>query len=128
VPEKNPLLSREFSARDKVASRVKQTLGKCMQRLRDPGLGMVSVNGLMLSPDMRSARVYVSVMGCTSESEATQSLAALTRARGFLQQELKSNCRLRVVPKLTFFFDKTIEGAMRVDSLLRDSQTDKTSD
>ena len=120
--KKHTLLEKGFSQRDKVSSRIKQTLGKCIQSLRDPKLGMVSIRALMLSNDMRHAKVYISVVGCTNETEAAPSLAVLTRARGFLQQRLKDNCRLRVIPHLTFLFDQTTQGAIRIDELLRASR------
>lgn len=126
MSNQNPLLAREFSQRDKVASRIKRTLGTCIQQLRNPKLGLVSVSDIVLSGDMRQAKIFVGIMGCATEDDAQSSLAILSHATGFLQHELRSNCRLRVVPRLRFFYNKANERGMRVESLLRNERTSQT--
>ena len=84
--------------------------------LSDPRVGFVTVTAVKTSPDLRHARVYVSVLG--DEAQREQSLAALARAHGFLQGRLAAELSLKHTPLLTFHFDPSIERGMRITKLL----------
>jgi ribosome-binding factor A len=86
------------------------------QRARDPRLGFVTVTGVEMSPDLRVAQVYVSVLG--SEDDVQQSLASLRHAAGFFRRELGSSLSLRYLPELNFRQDDTLERGLRIDALL----------
>ena len=88
--------------------------------LKDPRVGFVTVTAVDTSPDLRRARVYVSVLG--EESRRKLSMKALESAHGFLQRRVASQLRLRHTPQLAFVYDDTAERADRVERLLRDEQ------
>jgi ribosome-binding factor A len=87
-----------------------------VEGVRDPRIGFVTVTEVRLSPDLRQARVFVSVYGTADEREKT--LAALGAAQGFLRRELGARMQLRVSPQLTFVADETLDQAERVNQLL----------
>ena len=86
--------------------------------LRDPRIGFVTVTSVDTSPDLRQARVYVSVLG--TEEERTQTLAGLESAHGLLQQAVARELRMKHTPTLEFVFDESIERGMRISKLLDD--------
>ena len=86
--------------------------------LRDPRIGFVTVTSVDTSPDLRQARVYVSVLGDPEERDAT--LAGLESAHGVLQQAVARELRLKHTPTLQFVFDESIERGMRISELLDD--------
>ncbi|MGZ5375113.1 MAG: 30S ribosome-binding factor RbfA, partial [Solirubrobacterales bacterium] len=79
-------------------------------------VGFVTVTSVETSPDLRSARVYVSVLGSAQEREA--SLTGLQAAHGFLQGKIAEEVRIKRTPTLTFHYDESIEQGMRVSRLL----------
>jgi ribosome-binding factor A len=74
------------------------------------------VTSVETSPDLRSARVYVSVLGTTEERDAT--LAGLRSSHGVLQAAIARRMRIKRTPTLTFHYDETVERAARVSRLL----------
>src|SRR6059036_1210518 len=95
---------------------VRQVLSEAVGQLKDPRIGFVTVTGVETSPDLRHARVYVSVLG--SEQEQEQSLAALEAAHGVLQGRLARELRLKRTPQLTFEYDPTVERGVRMTRLI----------
>lgn len=90
--------------------------GAVPQDLKDPRVGFVTVTDVKTSPDLRHARVYVSVLGDESVREA--SMAGLQSAHGFLQRRVASELRLKHTPTLQFLYDDTAERAQRLDRLI----------
>ena len=88
--------------------------------LKDPRVGFVTVTDVKTSPDLRHARVYVSVLGDAEEVEA--SLEGLRSAHGFLQGRVGSELRLKNTPALQFIHDDTAERAQRLERLLKDRE------
>ena len=86
--------------------------------LNDPRIGFVTLTSVETSPDLRHARVYVSVLG--DESERADTLAALDSAHGLLQQAIARELRMKRTPTLRFVFDESIERGMRISELLDD--------
>jgi ribosome-binding factor A len=84
--------------------------------IKDPRIGFVTVTGVETSPDLRSARVFVSVLG--EQSEREESLAVLTSARGFLQAKVGRQLRMKRTPTLEFVNDESIDHGMRIEQLL----------
>jgi len=84
--------------------------------LHDPRVGFVTVTGVKTSPDLRQARVYVSVLGDEEGRAAT--LAALQTAHGFLQSRIAAAIRLKHTPSLSFQYDESVERGMRISALL----------
>lgn len=86
------------------------------EELQDPRIGFVTVTAVETSPDLRSARVHVSVLGSEQEREAT--LAALDAARGVLQRAISSQLRMKRTPTLSFSYDDLPERADRLARML----------
>jgi len=85
--------------------------------LKDPRVGFVTVTAVQTSPDLRHARVYVSVMGTSSERQRT--LDGLRSAHGYLQRRVAGELRLKHTPALDFISDQTAERAARITRLLQ---------
>ena len=84
--------------------------------LQDPRVGFVTVTGVKTSPDLRHARVYVSVLG--DEQVRAASLEGLRSAHGFLQGRLAAQLTLKHTPMLTFEYDPSVDRGMRITELL----------
>jgi ribosome-binding factor A len=92
------------------------------KQLKDPRVGFVTVTSVKTSPDLRYARVYVSVLG--DESARAASMDGLRSAHGFLQSRLASELTLKRTPTLTFEYDPTVDRAARIEELLREPADD----
>lgn len=85
-------------------------------RVKDPRLGFVTITDVVMTKDLRIARVYFSVLG--NEAERTNTVKALESARTFIQSEIGSRVRLRFLPELRFFLDTSLEYGARIESLI----------
>lgn len=92
------------------------------QELKDPRVGFVTVTAVKTSPDLRHARVYVSVLG--DEQVREDSLVGLRSAHGFLQKRIAGELRLKHTPSLDFAYDDSVERGMRLTELLEDDPHD----
>lgn len=88
--------------------------------LKDPRVGFVTVTGVEATPDLRQAKVYVSVLGMQAERVAT--MTALERSRGYLQARLSETLRMKRTPQLQFIYDDTLDNAMHIEKLLRQEE------
>jgi ribosome-binding factor A len=86
--------------------------------LKDPRIGFVTVTGVKTSPDLRHARVYVSVLG--DDAERAVSIDGLRSAHGFLQRRLADELTLKHTPSLTFEYDDSVDRGMRISRLLHE--------
>ena len=84
--------------------------------LSDPRIGFVTVTSVETSPDLRAAKVYVSVLG--SEEDRDGTLAALRSSHGVLQSRIATETRMKRTPTLTFHYDETIAQGVRISQLL----------
>jgi ribosome-binding factor A len=84
--------------------------------LQDPRVGFVTVTAVKTSPDLRHARVYVSVLG--DERTRAETLDGLSSAHGFLQGRVASELSLKHTPTLTFEYDESIDRGMRISRLI----------
>src|SRR5919197_3010994 len=100
----------------RVDEAVKEVLSEAMGELKDPRIGFVTVTGVRTSPDLRHARVFVSVLGSKRQQE--QSLAGLAAAHGVLQARLARELRLKRTPQLTFEYDPSVERGVRMTKLI----------
>jgi ribosome-binding factor A len=100
---------------------IQECLADTLPLVRDPRVTrpvVLSVTAVRTSPDLRHAKVYLSVSGPPDEQAAA--LAGLEHARGFLRGELGQSVRLRFLPELHFFLDETIENATKIEQILRE--------
>jgi ribosome-binding factor A len=101
---------------DRVNEELREILAEEIQRLKDPRLGFVTVTGAKVTPDLRKARVFYTVLGEDKQRRATE--AALRSARSHLRLVLGRAIRLKVTPELEFIEDHTAERGQRIDELL----------
>jgi ribosome-binding factor A len=90
--------------------------------LKDPRIGFVTVTAVKTSPDLRHARVYVSVLG--DEPTRLATLEGLRSAHGFLQGVIASELTLKRTPALAFEYDETVERADRISRLIDEQVAD----
>src|SRR2546423_8024034 len=89
-----------------------------LTELRDPRVKNVTVVGVEVLPDMKSAKVHVSIMG--SEKEQQLSLSGLQNAAGFLQKKIAERIETRHTPRLTFVLDKGVKASLEINRILRE--------
>jgi ribosome-binding factor A len=100
----------------RVNESVRQVLSEAVPALKDPRIGFVTVTGVETSPDLRHARVFVSVFGPERKRQAT--LDGLAAAHGVLQARLARELRLKRTPQLSFEYDRTVEEGVRIGKLI----------
>lgn len=100
----------------KVNSAVQEVLSNAIGSLKDPRIGFVTVTGVSTSPDLREARVFVSILG--TEEERAKTLEGLAAAHGVLQSQLARELRMKRTPRLTFEYDPTVERGVRMSRLI----------
>jgi ribosome-binding factor A len=105
-----------------VGEEFREILAEEIPRLKDPRVGFVTVTAVRVTPDLRTARVYFTVLGEEAERKATA--AGLRSAAGHLRQVLGNQVRLKFLPDLLFEEDDTEDRAERVEELLRKIRED----
>jgi ribosome-binding factor A len=101
----------------RVNETIREILGDAIAtELKDPRIGFVTVTEVNTSPDLRSARVYVSVLG--NEDERERSLEGLRSSHGVLQGKIASAMRIKRTPTLTFEYDESVDRGDRISRLL----------
>jgi ribosome-binding factor A len=95
---------------------LREVIGAAITDLSDPRIGFVTVTSVETSPDLRAAKVHVSVLGTEEEKEAT--MAGLASSHGVLQSKIATETRMKRTPTLSFRYDETVEQGMRITELL----------
>jgi len=102
----------------RVADGLKRVLGDLIEtKLNDPRKGFITITHVKVSPDLRIATVYYSVLG--DDEQKKQSQAVLDRSKTFLRNELKTYLTMRFLPELRFFYDETLEQAEHLGELFK---------
>jgi ribosome-binding factor A len=86
--------------------------------VKDPRIGFMSITRVDVTPDLRYAAVYISVLG--TDQERADTLAALVSASGFIRHTLKPRLRMRQIPELEFRDDRSMEHAEKIARTLRE--------
>ena len=101
----------------KAASAIREVVSLCiLTQIRDPRVQDVTVTMVEVSPDMRSAKVHVSVMG--DEKKQQLALRALQHAAGFLQEKIQQRVDMRYTPRLQFTLDHGVKNSLEVARIL----------
>jgi len=104
---------------ERVGQLVQELLGELFARgMRDPRIGLVTITGVKMSPDLREARVYWTVHGDAEQRKHTAK--GLDNARGYLRHELGVELKLRITPDLHFTYDEAIDRGARIEQLIRE--------
>ncbi|MCY1043372.1 30S ribosome-binding factor RbfA [Corallococcus sp. bb12-1] len=105
---------------ERVGQEIQAAIGALLTRgeLRDPRIGFITITGVKVSPDLRVAKVFYSMMGTDEEKKATQ--AGLDAAKPFVRRAVTSAVKLRVSPEVFFAFDASVGEGDKIDRLLRE--------
>ena len=103
---------------DRVNELLRSEISHLISReIKDPRVaGVISITEVVASSDLRSARVYVSVMGRSADRQAA--LEGIRSAASFLRRELRERVNLRHTPHMTFVLDDSIEEGERILRLM----------
>jgi ribosome-binding factor A len=114
----------------RVNESVRAVIADALGDLKDPRIGLVTVTGVEISPDLREGTVFVSVLGGEKKRRAT--LAGLESAHGYLQGRVARELDLKRTPHLEFQYDPTVERGVHmtklIDELVADSPPDDRDD
>ncbi|WP_163995726.1 MULTISPECIES: 30S ribosome-binding factor RbfA [Pyxidicoccus] len=105
---------------ERVGQEIQAAIGDLLARgmLRDPRIGYITITGVKVSPDLRVAKVFYSMIGTEQERADTQK--GLEAAKGFVRREVTSTVNLRVSPEIFFSFDESVGEGDKIDRLLRE--------
>jgi len=104
---------------DKVGEQIRIELTQLLARdVHDPGVGFITLTKVTVTPDLQLARVYYTSMG--DEKARRETEKALGRALPFLRRQIAQRVRLRRVPELEFFFDKSVAQHDRIEQILQE--------
>jgi ribosome-binding factor A len=109
----------------RVNESVREVLSEAVGGLQDPRIGFVTVTRVETSPDLRQARVFVSVLG--SERKRVRTLEGLASAHGVLQSRIADELRMKRTPQLTFEYDPSVEYGVRMSKLIDELAPDDSS-
>jgi ribosome-binding factor A len=108
----------------RVADQIQRDLAELVRDLKDPRLGMVTINSVEVSPDYAHAKVWFSVLvGSPQDCEL-----ALNEAAGFLRNGLFKRLAIHTVPTLHFHFDRTTERAADLSALIARANATRAKD
>ncbi len=108
----------------RVADQIQRDLAGLICELKDPRLGMVTINAVEVTPDYAHARVFFSVL--VGDAQGNQD--ALNEAAGFLRNGLFKRLAIHTVPTLHFQFDRTTERAAELNALIRQANAQQAKD
>jgi ribosome-binding factor A len=106
----------------RVNEAVREVLSDAIKLLKDPRVGFVTVTDVRTTPDLRQAKVYVSVLGSDEERAAT--MDGLASGHGVLQTAVNRELRMKRTPTLDFVYDDTAERADRLERMLAEMEHD----
>ncbi len=110
-----------MSRSDRVAERIKIEVSDILRReVDDPRIGFITITSVKVSDDLKTARVYFSVLG--SEEEKKGAIEGIMSARNFIKIKLCSRLKLRLMPEVYFEFDTVLEKANRLWSLMNNAK------
>jgi ribosome-binding factor A len=102
---------------ERVSGLLLETVAETLLReVKDPRVSAVTVTGVKMSPDLKTARIFFT----TRRNEAVEdALAGLRKATGFIKRQVAGRLRLRYIPAIEFRYDETLEQVNRLENLLR---------
>jgi len=104
---------------DKVGEQIRIELSQLLARdVHDPGIGFITLTKVSVTPDLQLARVYYTTLG--DEQAQKETGKALHRASPFLRRQIAQRVRLRRVPEIEFFYDKSVAQHDRVEQILQE--------
>jgi ribosome-binding factor A len=104
---------------ERVARLLKEEIARVIQReLRDPSIGFTTVTDVILTPDLRHADVYVTILG--GEEEKRKGIETLNKAQSFIRRVVAKELNLKNNPTFTFYLDESFERGERIEKILEE--------
>jgi ribosome-binding factor A len=110
-------MSGDYSRAERVGTAIQRELSELVPQLKDPHLGLVTIQEARVSRDLSVAKIYFTVL----DAEPHETQKRLQKAAGFLRHELGRTSTMRTVPELRFVFDTSIEYGNRLQSLIEEA-------
>ena len=107
-----------------IADQIQRDLSELMREVKDPRVGMVTIQSVELTPDYAHAKVFYSIL--TGDPQETQE--GLSQSAGFLRNGLFKRLHIHTVPTLHFHYDKTIEKAVEMSRLIDEANATRAKD
>lgn len=112
-------MAKEYNRTDRLADALQRLLAQALQtEVRDPRIGMVNVNEVVVSRDLSHAKVYVTFVDREQDDERREAIEALSKASGFLRSLVAKRLDIRITPRLQFIFDETSIRGQALSSLI----------
>lgn len=120
-------MANGYKRTDRVADQIRKDLAGIIQReVKDPRLGLVTINDVRISKDLAYADVYFTCFAINGDDESQAQVAeveaVLQKAAGFLRHQLGQGLKIRVTPELRFHYDHVIEQGAQMDSLIHQAR------
>src|SRR3972149_1129456 len=114
-------MPKEFSRKLRIEEMMQRELATLiLQEIKDPRLGMVTVSGVAVSPDLRHAKIYVTILNNDGkQDDQANSVKILNRAAGFLRHELARRLYMKTTPDLRFVYDESARQGGRLAGVIR---------
>ncbi len=113
-------MAREFGRNARVSSQIQKELALILQReMKDPRIGMVTVNEVVVSKDLSVAKIYVTFLN-EDRQAIDEHLQILNEASPYLRGEIGKRIKIRIIPELRFYYDDSMDTGLRIDALLKD--------
>jgi ribosome-binding factor A len=124
-------MAKEFSRSKRVADQIQRDLAMLIQQeIKDPRVGLVTINAVQVSRDLNYADIYFTCMALDDNADSQkESEKVLNGAAGFLRTELSHGLRLRTTPELRFHYDSLLGEGQRMTRLISEARkTDRNLD
>lgn len=111
-------MAREFSRADRVAQQMMREIAVLLQReFKDPRVKMATVSDVRVSGDLSYAKVYITLLN-NDEAQIKEAIKVLNRAKGFFRGHIGRLMKLRIVPEIAFYYDKSLDTGMKLSNLI----------
>lgn len=111
---------------DKVSSLIKEEIGLIfLHKIQDPGLSLITVTNVKMSPDLRHAKIYLSIY---EKSKRDEVMLKVDTMKKLIRSELASKIQIRFVPELHFFLDDTLDYVEKMEGLFKKIHDNEKND
>lgn len=105
---------------ERLAESIKQEVSKIiLYELKDPRISFITVTKVEITPDLKNAKVYISILG--DDVTRTKTLRAIEHAKGFIQSKVGAQLQIRYTPILTFCLDESVQKSLHISKLIDDA-------
>lgn len=112
-------MPREFSRAERVSDAVQQEIAVLIRdEVRDPRVGMVNITDVEISRDLAVGKIFVTFVDDRDQKQIDQGIEALNGASGYLRKLLADSIKLRIVPRLTFYYDESGRRGQHLSALI----------